>query len=187
MFCIQCGRMLGSSDRFCCLCGARVPESVAALQNLSHTCSQHVHSQHAAPSHERIQTERSDHQPSQEEPERLLLAFGPLGYTLSKGNYSLFNWAYRNLTRFQITTRRFRTVHQSALLFSVSRTMELDIPMEAVVSVEHYPRPGISFGFMEILGIIYRTREGVVEISVCGDKGTICKAHSLMTTFGQKT
>lgn len=186
MFCIQCGKKIGKSDRFCCFCGAETPENLAALQ-----CGSRTGSVQDLPCHKTqsqwISSGSPGHQSYQEEPERLLLTFGPLGYTLGKGAAALFSWEYRNLTRFEITTRRFRTVHQSALLFSVRRTLELDIPIEAIVSTERYSRSFIAFGLMGVLGIKYHTREGVAEINITGDKGTLDKAHSLLISMRQRS
>jgi len=159
MFCIQCGRKIGKSDRFCCFCGAEIPENLSALK-----CRPCVDS----------------------EPDSLLLTFGPLGFSIGRGSAELFSWEYRNITRFEITTRRFRTVHQSALLFSVRRTIELDIPIAAIESAERYSRSFIAFGLMGVLGIKYHTGDGLAEINITGDKGTLDKAHSLLTSLRQR-
>jgi len=124
--------------------------------------------------------------PCHEEPERLLQTFGPFGFTIGRGAAGLFSWEYRNLTRFEITTRRFRTVHQSSLPFSVRRTMELDIPVEAIVSTERYTRPYIAFGLMGVLGIKYHTRDGVEEINITGDKGTLDRANALLCSLAHR-
>ncbi|MHC9539144.1 MAG: hypothetical protein AB9903_06460 [Vulcanimicrobiota bacterium] len=186
MFCIQCGKKIGSSDRFCCFCGAEIPGNVASLQYGSRPDTVQALPCHQTQSQE-LSSGSPGHQSYQDEPERLLLTFGPLGFSIGKGSAELFSWEYRNLTRFEITTRRFRTVHQSALLFSIRRTLELDIPMEAIVSTERYSRSFIAFGLMGVLGIKYHTREGVAEINVTGDKGTLDKAHSLLISLRQRS
>ena len=163
LFCTHCGKALGTGDKFCRHCGGAA--TIPQIQGNGELTFPH---------------------PPADGEERLLFSFGPFGYSFCKGPYSIWSWHSRNIMRYDITNRRFRTIHQFALPFSATKASQLDIPLEALVAVQHYPRPGISLGIMEVLGIKYRDSASLAEVSISGYRDAIVRACELLQQLIRK-
>jgi hypothetical protein len=156
MFCIQCGKKIGDSDRFCLFCGKKVPEEEASPA--------------ARP--------RAQEAGSGEE--RVLVSFGPWGAQLCRGRAGVFTYTFYNKTRFELTTRRVRT---KTVGWTVSRPPDFDISYDAIVSLEHFPDPSILFSVIEALYIRYREGEKIIDVSVVGDKGKIMRVYEILNDY----